>query len=431
MTLNSTIMNSGVEANVKVSQVGAHSFKVKTPDTAYPFTNTYANGIADGEEIVPYMARVHSPIRVTYYSSPNMQVKRKSRVDEVAKNSVFSYRPLKRNDKVANWNRFRSPDATLPSLRYIPPWVSITKSDYIDPRLCNESEISITNTPQPLVRSYTDIGLITPRIDTPVTPAISVTSQPLKTPRLLASRSESRTTGKTSSMEKKVTIVDPAQNNAEQSADMEENVEVKSITTTPAPINISPVLAQKSPGPSPFVSPKNRVQNVKLPDTGINYYSGYLPPEFSDRIAEGLNIRTSTEMEDVSKQYQFLGKDGQHYKPLVGDRKWFMKDPYPTKPRLYQSDIEQIRFEGHKRLLQSNGQAPSNFSVLKKNGPSIKPPQNGAHLEEAMRTQQRLSKSAVTGSKRVPNVSTSIEMFEKQREKTYHLQNLAKEMLQQ
>lgn len=392
-------MTSALEITAPITlardRLGPFTNKAYTP---YPYTQTFFNPDeeADGE-IQPYMARAHSPIRVTF-TPKTMGMKRKSRVSEAARSANLNYRPLKRGDQSTNF-RFRAPDATLPTLQYLSPWISVTKTDFKDPRL-SEYNISYPRdlTPGFYRRSYTEGSF---DISHRNTPAIlredfkrMSESPSLKGSRKLNTRETSVKSG--SSTGKRVKIFDPAE------ADELEKAENQ--RATPAT--------------------KTKLKEIKQPESGVNYYSGYLPPELSEEISEKLNIIAEKSTEGSSENTEgHFSLATQFSKPLVGDRTYFLHESYPAQPKIMRSDIDQLRLEGRKRLLQSHGQAPAHYSALKHRGTLARPKQKGVRLDEAVREQQRQTNSRLTRQ------ATSLEIYQQQRDRTYNLQNLAREMI--
>jgi hypothetical protein len=339
-----------------------------------------------------------------------MGMKRKSRVTDTARSAIFNYKPLRRSDH-SSMLKFRAPDATLPTLQYMSPWISVTKTDYQDPRFSEDFPNSTTEIPLGLFgRSYTDVSIDLSRRNTP---AISRSDSLRKSDISSQQRSRASVTRDTSaktvsSVGKRVQIVEPKEENKFE-AEMRRSVL--------EPVNSSP---------SPTI--KAKLSGIKEPEGGVNYYSGYLPPEFSNEIAEKLKL--SVEHSNTAYSDKKFGQSsirGQFNKPLVGDRTLYMHDPYQTQPKILQSDIDQMRLASRKRFLQSHGQAPVHYSALKNHGSMSRPKQRGARLDEAVREQQRQSQSAKVT--RQPVMATSLEVFQQQRERTYNLQNLAREMI--
>lgn len=398
-------MSSGVEITATIA-VPRDRLGNRNTFTPYPYSQPFINvNEADDGEILPYMARAHSPIRVTF-TPATRPVARKSRVTDTAKSATFNYKPLRRGDLSASL-RFRAPDATMTTLQNISPWMSITKSDFLDPRMVDSDSGNCAVTPGLFSRTFSDGSIeITRRI----TPAIS-RSEYRRIPETIYRDCSTvgditrESSAKTVSSEKRVKITIPTAEN-----DLEH---VKNSLVSTSVVNCR--------APS-----KANLKALKEPENGVNYYSGYLPPEYSDRIAEQLNIDTYTS-EDSDKRGCRSHLPTQFYKPLVGDRTLYMHGSYPTQPKIMQSDIDQLRLEGRKRLLQTHGQAPVHFSAFKDRGTLARPKQKGAHLDEAVRAQHRQTQSAK--SNRVPGQTTSLEVFQQQRERTYHLQNLAREMI--
>ena len=416
-------MSAGLEiksASAAYRHTPTHHMQTKV-FMPYPYSHNF---VAAGEngEILPYMAQTHSPVRVTY--TPGPSPKRKSRVSDQARTAVFNFRPLQRGDRQFEALRFKAPDATLPT-PFMSPWVSVTRLDYKNPRSegdLDESEYRDLLPQELFRRSQTD-SEIASRNGTTCSQSRSATmSETNKIPTLLTTGSsvssvpefqdtqELRSSLKSCSTDKRVTIVDPT----DCLLDMDTaDIEPKSFTTSPA------------------ASPKTRMRNIKCSDNE-NYYSGYLPPELSDKIAAKLDINTVEKSLDDNVDKRDLNSmfksGGQYYKPLVGDRSLFMREAYPVQPKLYQSDIDKLRFEGHERLIHANGQNTAHFSALKDKGTTIRPTKRGVRIDEAVRRQQRLTKSAVN-PRRFPAQGTSIETYQRQRERTYHLQNMAREMI--
>lgn len=395
-------MASEVEITAPVSsfrdRLGPRGSKSFTPYPKLQESNDKKED-REEEEILPFMARSHSPVRVKF--TPSNLNKRKSRVTDTAKSAIFNYKPLRRKDNLIPL-KFRAPDATsTTNLQYLSPWISITKTDFKDPRW-NDSENSDCCSLKPAA------GGQFPSSNTESVIELSQNESPAVSRAASSLRSEivshDRSRAASSKVDKRVKILDPIE-----------------MTDT----NRSKVTAPCKPS-------KSKVMDVKEPECGVNYYSGYLPPEYSEKIAEKLNIgeKTDTSRTNSDEKPYRVNINSQFYKPLVGDRTLFKRDSYPVQPKLMTSNIYQIRLEDRKRLSDSHGQAPVHFSAFKDRGTLAVPREKGAVLDEAYRVQQRHSSSAHAGkASRLPGKFTSMEQFQLQRERTYHLQNLAREMI--
>ena len=377
------------------------------------FTPYPSNTPVDEDGILPYMARLHSPIRVTF--SPTRGMKRKSRISNQTQTATFNFRPVKSGDKL-NMGRFKPPDSTLPSLQYLSPWISVTKGDYRDPRQPQEGRESVfvnSRSSMSLQRSVSDLQNISRMSDFRSSSKATTVTDSQTQSRVLDSQSLSRVdscvtrdvSAKTQSSDKRVTFTETLE---QRLADELENRN-----------SVTPAKAERT---------SNDLQTFRLPDK-MDFYSGYFPTEVSEKILVHLNNKQQPSEKSVGdeKEFSILEKGGQYYKPLIGDRSLFMRESYPTKPVIYRSDIEQLRFEGHERLMKSTGQAPAQFSTFKDRGTLIRPKGKGMHLEEALKKQQRLSKSANNAG--IRRHKTAIEIFEGQRDKTYELQRRAKEII--
>ena len=389
-----------------LSLYGGHSkdytVSRQMPKLSYSFSSETP---LETDGILPYMARLHSPIRVNF--SPTKSMKRKSRISNQTLAAVFNYKPVKRGDRL-NITRFKPPDSTLPSLQYLSPWISVTKGDYRDPRQPQDGRESVfvnSRSSASLQRSVTDLGFdihdnnggtsefgfsskATTRIDSGAQSTLD-------------SRVARDASAKTQNSDKRVTF---SENHDDRTSDdLERN-------------SISP---QK--GDCPPTDLHNATNSDKL-----DFYSGYFPTEIPENI---LNPNDNQQPSSVGEKIHLhvFERDGQFYKPLIGDRSMFMRDSYSVKPAIYQSDIDQLRFEGHNKLMKSRGQAPAHFSMFKDRGTLITPKGKGMYLEEALKRQHRLAKSA--GSVGIRRQKTAIELYEGQRQRTYDLQKRAREMI--
>ncbi|KAL4221091.1 hypothetical protein ACF0H5_019352 [Mactra antiquata] len=387
--------------------------RVNKPFTPYPHLQTVVDserksslrGEQDEDDILPFMARTHSPVRVKF--TPTTLNKRKSRVSDSTKTAIFNYKPLKRKDNLTTL-KFRAPDATLTTLQYLSPWLSVTKTDYKDPRLSSTGDIevsSIKTEPQVLQqRSNTESVIELSQRGSPVQ---SRTESQLKSE--LASRDCSRINS-SKSTEKRVTILEPSE--------------------------MSDLNRLKTRMASPPRSYKSKTMDIREPEGSVNFYSGYLPPEYSEKIAEQLNIgeKSDESQTERDEKVNHPNISSQYYKPLVGDRSLYKRSTYPVQPKLILSDIYQLRLEDRKRILNNHGQAPVHFSAFKDRGTLAVPKQKGAAWDEAVRVQQREQKGGMSNAQnskfsRQPAKNSSVEQFQLQRERTYHLQNLAREMI--
>ena len=389
---------------------------IKVPlDQPVPYENKYyttyplsATDVDNECGVLPYMARMHSPIRISRTPATIMGMKRKSRVTDTTKSAIFNYKPLRRTDHTSML-KFRAPDATLPTLQYISPWLSVTKTDYQDPRYSGDFSSS-SELPFGLFgRSYTDVSIDLSRKNTPsISRSDSLKKSDISSQQQQRASMTRETSAKTvSSLGRRVQIVEP-----EKEKEREDEEEIKCAILEPV-------------NSSPTPSVKTKVSDIKEPKGRVNYYSGYLPPELSDKIAEKLKITNEDTNSDKKAAQSSLR--AQFYKPLVGDRTLYMHESYPTQPKILQSDIDQMRLASRKRFLQSHGQAPVHFSALKDYGITNRSKQRGSRLDEAVREQQRQTQSAKVT--RQPAMATSIEVFQQQRDRTYQLQSLAREMI--
>ncbi|XP_052820610.1 uncharacterized protein LOC128246441 [Mya arenaria] len=415
------------------------------------------------DSIQPYVTRLHTPFRVTF--TPGTRIKSKSRVTDQSKYAVFNYKPLKRKDHPELLKRIRAPEATLTTLQNLSPWLSITKSDYRDPRV----EREFTDDEEELVprsglfrRSFTEGDIDLSKLSTPKllsrgslvrqVPTVDITrlndipsyeegnTEPLKLTRAkplsreqsftrsdsvqsfsLSSRPSKSGPRSTSSVltttsEKKVTIAD-AEDSKEES---ETNEEMKA----------SPMI--KVAYTNGHSVPKVDI-STPTNESAVNYYSGYLPPELSNEIAAKLKIGLKNTDKAGNDRHKAYAAPLELHKPLIGDRSNYIRDSYPVKPQIMQPEIDQMRLEGRKRLLQSYGRVPAHFSALKGRGTNHQPRQKGARLEEAVRQQHRLNAEGVNTHAQISRKvgKSSVELFQLQRERTYHLQKLAKEMLKE
>lgn len=393
-------------------RLGDYTINRQLPEVFVP---NHSNTLSKEEEILPYMARVHSPVRVTF--SPTISMKRKSRISNQTMTAMFNFRPIKRGDRL-NLVRFKPPDSTLPSLQYLSPWISVTKGDYRDPREPLDGEESLFENSRSsigLQRNAVDIGHFDMQDNVPTITNCSRSSKAntltdCESPSRLDSRITREASAKTQSSDKRVTFSDTPGSRKNNGLSEQRTLE-------------SPTKDERA----------NHISSTELEIDGLpdkmDFYSGYLPSELSEKIASEVNSGFSCSEKSTSskKERPVLLKDGHYYKPLIGDRSLFMRESYPTKPIIYQSDIDKLRFEGHQRLMKSAGQAPAHFSMFKGRGSLIQPKNKGMYLEEALKRQQRLSKSADNSSMR--RQKSSIEIFEGQRDRTYAVQQRAREII--
>lgn len=378
--------------------------------TAYHFTQTYSESgqgrykdstgnKASRNVILPFMTRLQSPVRVTRNS--DVTGKERSRVSEQTRSAIFNYKPLKRRDQPFLISRLRAPEATSTT-----SWMSVTKTDFGHPNSKGESsdagEDSIKT--ENLRRSFTDLGLIQNSKDSgsdknqaKPTTVTELTKQSDKSEPQIADstvpseQSKQETSVKSVQTEKRVTIVDPAKSSSMPTLNMVG-------LTKPA---LQPVIIKDGKG---AVAP--------------TYYNGYLPPENSVAIAERLRIRPSSEGKPMNRQgHRIQLAPTCYHKPLVGDRSAFMGR---DKHRVYRPHIGQIYHQ--------NGQAPGHFSAYKERhtGPSTK--SKKPYILETIRHQQQ--QQGLTGNRStLHKTPTAIELYERQREKTYHIKNIVEERL--
>lgn len=397
-------------------------------DTTYPFSQAYLDfDDNESEPILPYMTRIQSPVRVTVAPSA-LAAKRKSRVDDTAKTATFNYKPLKRGETSSL--KFRVPDATTTTLPYLTQWLSVTKTDYRDPRL-TESDVIDSSLGLPALyrRSLTDTSIELSRRNT----AAVSRSESLR-PLQLESRERLTTGGSTESsntpsvqIAKRVKILDPSHIDTLQAStpSAEARRKVDGSFKVPTPSAVPKEVKEQSDSRQSPSQIRQKLAGIKQPENGLNYYNGYLPPEYSNAIAQSLRDiwKPNEDVKDEEKNHP-----DEFYKPLIGDRSLYMHKAYPIQPKLMQYEIDQLRLEGRRRFLQSVGQAPVHFSALKDRGTLVRPKQKGVQFDAAVRAQNlRQFKSAKLS--RQPANETSMEIFQQQRERTYHLQTLAREMI--
>lgn len=366
--------------------------------TPYPHMQ-YFREFSENNDILPFMTRAHSPVKVTFTSGT--PAKLKSRVSDHSKDAIFNYRPVRIKDKCSMLNRFRVPVATMTTLNDLSPWISVTKTDYRDPRSNSRFEPNFGSEGL-FRRGYTDGSI-----------DLSVHSLSLQQPRSESSRKEAN-----------ISRCQTRSNNTTDDAVNTISDKRVKITTTLVNEDMPEVNKsnEKISSFSPLKQQKLRFGNIKYPDHGVNYYSGYLSPEFSDEIVRHLETNTKEDVPEddvVEKREQHkLIIPGQYYKPLVGDRTLFMRDSYPIMPKVYQSDINQLRFENRQRVLNSKGNAPAHFSVFKDRG-NLR--QRSATIDQSRA--QKIIKATE------PVAQSSVESFQQQRERTYYLQSQAKAMI--
>lgn len=380
------------------------------PKLISPLSNSQ-NDSTDG--ILPYMARANSPVRVTF--SPAVSLKQKSRVANQSLMTMFKIRPIRRRDRI-NVSRFKPPDATLPSLQYISPWMSITKGDISDQKHAFEGQESMflnsrasTRASSSLPRSVTDLDFTNTEYQ----------------PSDVSEYSDSSTTNTATFGENQPQSgqdnVTSGDNHQQQRYNPNDIRSVSAKTQTSERRVTFSEKAIESRFRNVLVSIPRKEDNLKATKEGgqirkpvgieTDVYNAYLPPRVSEQVVYKMNFGHYNQhsLVDRNKSCSLLSRDGLYYKHIVGDRTVFMRETYPTKPTVYQSDIDQLRFEGHERLMKSAGQVPSHFSIYKDRGSLIRPKGKGMILEEALKRQQRLSKSADIN--RWQRNKTSIETF--------------------
>ncbi|KAH3741057.1 uncharacterized protein LOC127850891 [Dreissena polymorpha] len=483
---NKTLMRSQTNGPTLVSMHQSGLFSVGTHDPS-------REKLSDGHDIIPYATKQNSPVRVTF--TPGTLSKDKSRIADQSKSAIFNYKPLRRADSKNLLSRFRPPDATLTTLQNLSPWLSVSKSDFRDPRLNSElaydghfdkesleilkprlfrrsftegqidlskvfiDEASATNTYQ--AESLARRAGFDPRcIPTykPQSRELSITKRDTITSQKDSRRSVSALSDRADQIEVGVTYESI---DAVKVDDQRREAEERHINQT-HPATDSPtrmVDANRS-----F---KKKLVN-KTPERLVNYYSGYLPPELSSEIAEQWERSANSRSMSKTPDPYAVSPNSHMNKPLIGDRSFYMRNAFPVTRKYCRSDIDAMRLEGRKKLLQSYGHVPAHYSVLNEG-------KKGIALDEAIREKQsrlsasfRRSKSFVSQPKGIdlakeqkpsdPSTDTqkvtetvnkaplkklmdplpnsnpkqglsSIEKFQIQRERTYQLQSQAREML--
>ena len=381
------------------------------PKLYSPHTNSQDEG---KNGILPYMARANSPVRVTF--SPAVSLKQKSRVANQSLMTMFKIRPIRRRNRI-NLSRFKPPDATLPSLQYISPWMSITKEDISNQRHPSDGQESMflnsrasTRASSSLPRSVTDLDFTNTEYQPSdvseynesltTSTATFGENQPQSWPIEVEHRQPRYNTNdirsvsaKTQTSERRVTFSEK-----EIESRLRNAIESRTVSSPRKEDNLK---ATKKEG--------GQIHKPAGQDTDV--YTAYLPPGVSEQVVYKMNFGHYDQHSFVNgdKSCFLLTKDGQYYKPMIGDRTLFIKESYPTKQVVYQSDIDQLRVEGHERLMKSAGQVPGHFSIYKDRGSLIRPKGKGMILEEALKRHQRLSKSADTN--RLKRNKTAIETF--------------------
>ena len=387
------------------------------PKLISPLSNS-ENAETDG--ILPYMARANSPVRVTF--TPAVSLKQKSRVANQSLLTMFKIRPIRRRDRI-NLSRFKPPDATLPSLQYISPWMSITKDDTADQRQPFDGQESMflnsrasTRASSSLPRSVTDLDFTNTEYqpsdvsecsesftmniamfgeDQPHSGHNNVTFGNEHELQKYNPNDIRSVSAKTQNSERRVTFSEKAVESRLRNA-------LESRTSGSQRKVENQKLVKKEGG-------QINKQNWKEPEV----YNAYLPPGVSEQVVHKMNFGhyDQNSLVYVDRNCSLLTKDGQYHKPVIGDRTLFMKESYPARQKIYQSDIDQLRFEGHERLMKSAGQVSSHFSMFKDRGSLIRPRDRGIILEEALKRHQRLSKSADNNNSRLKRNKTLIETF--------------------
>ena len=368
-------------------------------------SDTYVVG-EDG--ILPYMARVHSPVRVTFSQTPTL--KEKSKISNQTLRAMFKFRPVKKGERI-NVSRFKSPESTQPSLQYLSPWVPITKGDYSDPRQNHDGQDSLFLNSRASTRASTSLPRSVMDLDFNFMQdrggGLSENSSSIRTNTFTAADSElqSKTgssatrsiSAKTQSSDKRVTF--------SEISDFMNKSRLKSR---------SPVFLTTDERPKPVTQSKRHSSELVDNEIGnkTDSYSGDLSSGLSEQTDDDFHLGSTKESMSIEKPYSVLVKE-----PLVGDRSLFVRGSYTTKPVIYHSDIDQIRFEGHKQLTKLNGQSADHFSMFKDRGSLIKPKNKGMYLEEALKKQHILPKSA--DNSKLKRYKTSIDILERQGDRTY------------
>lgn len=363
------------------------------PKLFSPYSNTQDEG-EDG--ILSYMARVHSPVRVTF--TPAASLKQKSRVANQSLTTMFKIRPIKGGDRI-NLSRFKPPDSTLPSFQYISPWISITKDDNSGQRRPQDGQDSMfassrasTRASSSLPRSVTDLDFNDAEYQPSNASEYSESfggNHSQSRPKRSDIRSVS---AKTQTSDRRVTF-------SEKATDSRSANGLESRNLNSPRREDYPKAVRRADG-----------QIYKPVGNETESYNAYLPPGLSEQVVYKMNFgHYDQHPVNGDKSYALLVKDGLYYKPMIGDRSLFVRESYPTKPIVYQSDIDQLRFEGHERLMKSAGQIQSHFSMFKDRGSLIRPKDKGMYLEEALKRHRRLSKAA--DNNKMKRNKTSTEIF--------------------
>jgi len=443
--------------------------KSRSPYPYAPTSNNIEAGfVVNGNEdvIQPYIARMASPVKVTYRYTPAELQKAKSLVYDQSRQAVYNYRPARRKDHPGLVSRFRAPQATLTSLHDLSPWLSVTKADYRDPRWdydMSGTEEETLIKPYEFRRSYTDADI---RLNSSKVSVQKVLSREGSFKSLKGSERRSNIALYEENLDpQKLTRAKPLSREqsfsrvTESAASRSTTSQQNTVHSSTSDANVaSPIASSKSSDkrvtivepeksklaefkadmPSSVVrvacNQKDEMKKQGLKSTTnesiVNYYSGYLPPELSEEIATQLKLGGNTQSgEEAVPSYT-----APLQKPLVGDRSCFLRNTYPVHPRILRTDIDQMRLEGRKRLLQSFGHVPAHFSVLSDKKFLNKP--KVSRFDENARNQQR-QQAAANDTSGVPAPAqnprragkSSMEMFQLQRERTYNLQNLARQML--
>lgn len=343
--------------------------------------------------ILPFMTRLHSPVRVTF--KKDVTGKERSRVSEQTRSAIFNYRPLKRRDQPFLLSRLRTPEATS-------TWVSVTKSDYGDPNSDSECSDNEGNPRRLFTRSLTDLG-------------------PVHHSKVLYTKQTSSTTQTSTDLTQKQETkqLDKTQQDSETSELSKNDASVASSQTDK---HVTIVDSQKSK-----VVPPIKMQNTKKMYSeagdcsnntkGPNYYNGYLPLEKSEEIAEKLHLRPSTEGGQIINraEHRVQLAPTLYQKPLIGDRSSFLRGG-PT--RVYRPHIGQIGSSDQQRFGPVTVPKLGHFSAF-----SVSPMKHKHHTVNVR------SPGVATDKASLYKTPSTIELFQRQREKTYHLQSVAKEMI--
>ena len=416
---------------------------------AYTFTRTFSdsdygkttasdigNHSIGRKIILPYMTRLQSPARVTY--TTDVTGKERSRVSEQTRSAIFNYKPLKRKDQPFLTSRLRAPEATLTSSHHCSPWMTVTKTDYGFPGsnselsnagcACDRSQQKKVG---PLNRSVTDLGLKHITTESGVDQKLSNTNierfeQIFKKDdkrNELDNKTELNNTELDKKTEGSVHVNDGKEMPKQESRDKSGPVEKRVTINTPSKMsNSMPSLNTSMPNvnickqPNMIAPMKVKATEIKGPST---YYNGYLPPENAEEIAEKLRLRPSSERAPMNRtEHRNMLAPTLYHKPLIGDRTAFMRG---DKHRIFRPHIGQISHQ------DANNQKAGHFSAYKERQGMPASKSKKPFILETIRYQQQHAAPGTRAA--LYKTPTAIELYDRQREKTLHIKNMAQEKL--